>query len=180
MLRRKNQLRKYFYNQKYSLLIEDIIELNENRVKNSNKSFKSKYTFKGYYDYENYKYIKSLVGDSRTISIGLDPMVAVMNNIKVIDGYHVLYSLSYKLKFRKVIQEQLEDSKEIREYYDMWGSKVYTFVQDKKSIKTNFLEANILGADYVISKYSISNQILLPICEKCNNSPELFLYKIVI
>ena len=49
-----------------------------------------------------------------------------------------------------------------------------------KSIKTNFLEANLLGADYVISKYSISNQILQPICEKCNNSPELFLYKIVI
>ena len=176
----KNKLRKSFHDQKYSLLIKDIIHFNENRVKNSKQSFKSRYTFKGYYDYENYKYIKSLVGDSRTISIVLDPMVAVMNNIKVIDGYHVLYSLSYKLKFRKVIQEQLADSERIKKYYDKWGSRIYTFVQDKKSIKTNFLEANLLGADYVISKYSISNQILVPICEKCNNSPELFLYKIVI
>ena len=107
-------------------------------------------------------------------------MVAVMNNIKVIDGYHVLYSLSYKLKFRKVIQEQLADSEKIKKYYDMWGNRVYTFVQDKKSIKTNFIQANLLGAEYVISKYSISNKNLLPICEKCNNSAELFLYKIMI
>jgi len=53
-------------------------------------------------------------------------------------------------------------------------------VQDNKSIKTNFIEANHLGAEYVISKYSISNKNLLPICEKCNNSAELFLYKIMI
>ncbi|MAH53452.1 MAG: hypothetical protein CMI68_00620, partial [Candidatus Pelagibacter sp.] len=62
----------------------------------------------------------------------------------------------------------------------LWGSRVYTFVQDNKSIKTNFIEANHLGAEYVISKYSISNKNLLPICEKCNNSAELFLYKIMI
>ena len=176
----KNQLRKYFHDQKYGLLIKDIIKFNENIVKNSNQGFKSKYAFKGYYDYENYKYIKSLVGDSRTISIALDPMVAVMNDIKVIDGYHTIYPLSYKLKFRKVIEKQLELSEEIKKYYDLWGSRVYTFVQDNKSIKTNFIEANHLGAEYVISKYSISNKNLLPICEKCNNSAELFLYKIMI
>lgn len=176
----KNQLSKSFYDQKYSLLIKDIIKFNENGVKHSNQSFKSKYTFKGYYDYENYKYIKSLVGDSRIISIALDPMVAVMNNIKVIDGYHTLYPLSYKLKFRKVIEKQLDDSKIIKRIYDSWGSKVYTFVEDNRSIKTNFLQAKFLGAEYVISKYLISNQILVPICEKCNNSPELFLYKIMI
>ena len=58
------------------------------------------YTFEGYYDYENYKFIKSLVNNSKTISIGLDPMVAVVNNIKVIDGYHNLYPLDYKIQFR--------------------------------------------------------------------------------
>ena len=176
----KNQFRKSFHDQKYGLFIKDIIKFKENRLKYSNQSFKSLYTFKGYYNYENYKYIKSLVGDSRTISIGLDPMVAVMNDISVIDGYHTLYPLSYKLKFRKVIEKQLNYYQDVKKYYDDWGGRAYTFVSDPKIIKTNFLQAKLLGAEYVISKYSISNQFLLSICEKCNDSPELFLYKIKI
>ena len=176
----KNQFRKSFHDQKYDLFIKDIIKFKEKRLKYSNQSFKSLYTFKGYYDFENYKYIKSLVGDSRTISIGLDPMVAVMNDISVIDGYHTLYPLSYKLKFRKIIKEQLDHNQKMKKYYDHYGQRIYTFVSDPKIIKINFLQAKLLGAEYVISKYSLSNQILLSICEKCNDSPELFLYKIKI
>ena len=174
----KNQFRKSFHDQKYGLFIKDIIKFKVNRLKYSNQSFKSLYTFKGYYNYENYKYIKSLVGDSRTISIGLDPMAAVVNDISVIDGYHTLYPLSYKLKFRKVIEKQLNYYQDLKKYYDDWGGRVYTFVSDPKIIEINFLQAKLLGAEYVISKYSISNQILLSICEKCNDSLELFLYKI--
>ena len=37
------------------------------------------------------------------MSVGLDPMIAVMNDIKVIDGYHSIYPLSYKIEFRKII-----------------------------------------------------------------------------
>ena len=176
----KSQLRKSFHDQKYILLIKDIIKFKEDRTKYPNQSFKSLYTFEDYYDYENYKYIKSLVGDSRTISIGLDPMAAVVNNISVIDGYHTLYPLSYKLKFRTIIEQQLDYYPETKKYYDDWGGRVYTFVEDPKIIKINFRQANLLGAEYVISKYPLSNQILLLICEKCNDSPELFLYKIKI
>lgn len=176
----QNQLRESFHSQKYILLIKNMIKFNENKAKYSHEHFKSKYTFKGYYDYKNYKYIKSLVNNSRTISIGLDPMVAVMNNIKVIDGYHGLYPLSYKIKFRKVIEKQLDYYQDIKKYYDFYGSRVYTFVEDPKINKINYLEARLLGAEYVISKYSISNQMLQSICEKCNDSPELFLYKIKI
>ena len=107
-------------------------------------------------------------------------MAAVVNDISVIDGYHTLYPLSYKLKFRKVIEKQLNYYQDVKKYYDDWGGRVYTFVSDPKIIKINFLQAKLLGAEYVISKYSISNQILLSICEKCNDSPELFLYKIKI
>ena len=101
-----------------------------------------------------------------------------MNNIKVIDGYHTIYPLSYKLKFRKVIEKQLEHDKAAKKYYDFWGERVYTFVSDPKVIKINFVQAKNLGAQYVISKFSISNEILTPICESCNESPNLFLYKI--
>ena len=176
----KNQLRKSFHDQEYSLLIKDIIRHKKSGVKYSDQNFKSKYTFEGYYDFENYKYIKSLVGDSRTISIDLDPMVAVMNNIKVIDGYHNLYPLNYKLKFRKIIEKQLDYYQPLKKYYDDWGARVYTFVEDPEIIRIDFLQAKFLGSEYVISKYSISNQMLESICEKCNNSSELFLYKIKI
>jgi len=175
----KNSLRESFHKQKYNTLIKDIFKFKKNNKNNLNTNFKSKYAFKGYYDYKNYKYIKSLVGNNRTISINLDPMVAVMNNIKVIDGYHNLYPLSYKAKFRKIIQEQLEHYEEMKKYYDNWGSKVYTFVSDPNIIKINFTEAKLLGAEYVISKYPISDQILELVCDNCNNSTNLFLYKIM-
>ena len=101
-----------------------------------------------------------------------------MNNIKVIDGYHYLYPLNYKLKFRKIIEKQLDLNVSMKNYYDHWGERVYTFVSDPKVIKINFVQAKHVGAEYVISKYSISNEILIPICESCNESPNLFLYKI--
>ena len=176
----KNQFRKSFHDQKYIVLIKDIIKIKKDKTKYPNQSFKSLYTFKGYYDYENYKYIKSLVGDSRTISIGLDPMAAVVNDISVIDGYHSLYPLSYKLKFRKIIEKQLDYYPVTKKYYDDWGGRVSTFVEDPKIIKINFRQAKFLGAEYVISKYPLLNQFLLSICEKCNSSAELFLYKIII
>ena len=162
----------------YKSLVKEIAKTNTNRTFYPNQSFKSSYTFKGYYNYENYKHIKSLVGNSRTISIGLNPMIAVMNNIKVIDGYHNLYPLSYKLKFRKIIEKQLDYYEEKKKYYDGWGNRVDTFVSDPKIIRINFLQAKLLGAEYIISKYPISNQIIVPICKKCNGSSELFLYKI--
>ena len=89
-----------------------------------------------------------------------------------------LYPLNYKLKFRKIIEKQLDLNVSMKNYYDYWGERVYTFVSDPKVIKINFVQAKHVGAEYVISKYSISNEILIPICESCNESPNLFLYKI--
>jgi len=174
----KKQLKNSFNNQKYSSLVQNIYKFRENKRKYSKQNFKNIYTFEGYYDYENYKYIKSLVGTAKTISIGLDPMVANMNNIKTLDGYHNLYPLSYKKKFRKIIEDQLDHYDEYKKYYDTYGQRVYTFVYNPNIIKINFSEASLLGAEYVISKYPISNQNLNLICKKCNGSLELFLYKI--
>ena len=48
------------------------------------------------------------------MSIGIDPMASVMNNIRVVDGYHNLYSLKYKLKFRKIIEKELDKNNELK------------------------------------------------------------------
>ena len=113
------------------------------------------------------------------MSVGLDPMVAVMNDIKVIDGYHNLYPLKYKIKFRKIIADELEKNVTLKRYYDNWGNRVYAFYSDKNDLILNFQYAKKLGADYVISKFPIQNNNLKITCYNCNGSKEIFLYKIL-
>ena len=136
-------------------------------------------TFDNFYRFEDYAFIKNIVKDSRVMSVGLDPMIAVMNDIRVIDGYHSIYPLSYKIKFRKIIERELEKNIKLKNYYDNWGNRVYAFYTDKNNIMLNFQSAKMLGANYVISKFPIKNNELKIICSKCNNSSDIFLYKIL-
>jgi len=140
--------------------------------------YKNIYTFKGYYSKESYLEIKDIVKNDRVISVGLDPMVAVMNNIKVIDGYHNLYPAAYKIKFRKIIEKELSKSEIFLKYYDDWGSRVYAFVSDPNNVELDFNAAKKLGAEFIISKYSLSKESNLE--RRCNNcKTNLYLYKIM-
>ena len=136
-------------------------------------------TFDNHYKFEDYAFIKNIVKNSRIMSVGLDPMIAVMNDIKVIDGYHNIYPLNYKIRFRKVIEKELEENIALKNYYDNWGSRVYAFYNNKNDIKLNFQSAKSLGASYIISKFPINNIDLEIICYKCNKSSQIFLYKIL-
>jgi len=144
---------------------------------NKNVNYQNIYTFKGYYRYEDFKEIKKIVGSSRTMSIGIDPMVSVMNNIGVVDGYHTLYTLKYKLKFRKIIEKELDKNNELKKYYDIWGNRVYAFINDQNKIDINFLEAQKMGVNFIISKYQINN-ISLELIKEVNNKNPIYLYKI--
>jgi len=136
-------------------------------------------TFDNYYKFDDYLFIKNIVKNQRVMSVGLDPMIAVMNDIKVIDGYHTLYPLSYKFKFRKIIEKELEKNTVLKNYYDSWGSRVYAFYNNQNNIMLNFQAAKKIGADYVISKFPIENNELEKVCSECNGSNEIFLYKIL-
>ena len=109
---------------------------------------------------QDYKKIKDIVKNERTISIGYDPMVAIKNDIYTLDGYHALYPLDYKKKFLKIIDKELNKNNLYKKYYNNWGSRVYCFVSDKNNIEINFLEAKKLNAAYVISEYKINNSLL--------------------
>ena len=65
-------------------------------------------------------------------SLGVDPMIAAMNDIYVIDGYHQIYPLSYKIKFRKIIEDELNQNQKLKKYYDEWGNRVYLFLVIRK------------------------------------------------
>ncbi|QWC98989.1 hypothetical protein G6728_01750 [Polynucleobacter paneuropaeus] len=133
-------------------------------------------TFGNYYRESEYECIKSFTGNSKAISIGIDPMIAVFNGIPVIDGYHNLYPASYKQKFRVVIENQIHGTPNLQ-YYDDWGSRVYSFAQAGDAINLNFSEAKKIGADFVIAHFPISHNAIEQISLSCD-AKDLFLYKI--
>ena len=156
-----------------------IIPLAKQNIKKFKEEYyRNYYTFNGFYAPDKYKNIKKIVKDDRVISIGFDPMAAIANDIRTIDGYQNLYPLSYKIKFHEVIKDELKNNKFWESYYNNYGSRVYAIVNDPKKIKINFLAAKKLGAVYVLSKYQIKSNNLKAICENCNKD-SFFLYKII-
>ena len=183
---KKNMQTEQFIEAKKVFLEQDYIQFfktvfNKKNYTSNKTDFNSSInkTFDGYYKFKDYTFIKNIVKNSRVMSIGLDPMIAVMNDIRVIDGYHTIYPLNYKIKFRKIIEKELEKNILLKNYYDNWGHKVYAFYTDKNNIMLNFQSAKTLSADYVISGFPIENKELKIICYKCNNSDHIFLYKIL-
>ena len=104
-------------------------------------------------------------------------MAAAMNDINIIDGYHSMYPLTYKIKFRKIIENELSENRTAKNYYDQWGSRVYAFTRESKEDLINFDEAKKVGADYVLSKNAINNNKLLLVCDDCSNYFKLYKIK---
>ena len=125
--------------------------------------FDTKRNFKDYYRFTDYLKYKKIIGESRVGSIGVDPMIAVMNDIKIIDGYHQLYPKSYKIKFREIISKELELLKKnnINNNFDTWGNQVYIYYYDSEDIKVNFDQMKKLGAKYLISSFEINKEELI-------------------
>ena len=142
------------------------------------ENYRNIYTFKGYYLEKEFLDLKKLIKDDRVISLGLDPMVAVMNDINVIDGYHNLYPLKYKKDFRNIIKNELEKNEKMRKYYDNWGSRVYIFTNNPKNPDIDYESIKKIGAKFLISRFELNkNKNLLRTCVECNTS--LFLYEIL-
>ena len=169
-----------------SAIIIILFQLNPNFVPFAKKyvepfkveNFRNYYTFEGYYQKDTYSKIKNIVKDKKVISLWpVDPMVAVMNNIQTLDGEHNLYPLSYKKKFYKIIEDELEANSQFKDYYLNWGHRVYAFVSDPNNVRIDFNEAKKQGASFVISKFKVENNSLMKIVE-IKDKENLFLYKI--
>ena len=106
-------------------------------------------------------------------------MIAAMNDINIIDGYHNIYPLSYKKKFRKIIQEELNQNDVLKKYYDDWGNRVYMFYSDENNLLFNFKEAKNLGAEYIISPFVIKNKNLELNRLLRDINKKIYLYKII-
>jgi len=168
-----------YQNKSIKKIISIIKDKKSYKYENFTYDVKTNSSFDSYYKFEIYKKIKLFVGSNRVASIGVDPMIAAMNDINVIDGYYNIYHLSYKKKFRKIIEEELNQNNVLKDYYDNWGNRVYMFYNDKNNLLLNFKEAKNLGAEYIISSFLIKNENLESDCLLCDENNKIYLYKII-
>ncbi len=144
-------------------------------------------SFKSYYRSKDFKTIKKYVGESKTFSIGYDPFISVVNNIKVIDGYYRYYPAAYKYKFLEIVENQIKyaESKEDNSAYIQQienfkknGQVLRSFYNEDDDLKIDFGKLKSMRVLFVISKFILQDKSLDVICESCNNKKDLNLYKI--
>jgi hypothetical protein len=131
--------------------------------------------YKQFYATELFDEIKSKIGGTtenyRVVSIGIHPSIAQYNGFYTLDGYLPSYPIEYKNEFRKIIRYELAKNKDLRVFYDYWGSKFYVFVNElgrnftvrkDSNIKINKLHLDTnalknLGGRYIFSAVEIVN-----------------------
>ncbi len=137
--------------------------------------FHNKPTVKEFFSSELFRQVQSFIGDPpetyRVVSIGIYPAILQYNGFSTLDGYVTYYPVEYKRKFRAIISQELEKNKEIREYFDNWGNKVYIFTDElgkefevtkDRQLKITNLQLNTsalydLGGRYILSAVEIGN-----------------------
>jgi hypothetical protein len=155
---------------------------------------------KEFYAVEQFEDIKEFIGkpveEYRVASIGIHPAISQYNGFYTLDTYNNFYPLTYKYKFRRIIEKELEKNKTIRTYFDEWGGRCYIFTAElgkhymfKKNSKKRLknLELNTeafkeLGGKYILSAIPIDNAeenhlLLEKIFVDKNSAWKIHLYK---
>ncbi|MCA1031570.1 DUF6044 family protein [Bacillus timonensis] len=164
--------------------------------------YRKKPSFKEFYAEEQFADIQNYIGlpqkDYRVASIGIHPAIAQYNGFYTLDTYNNFYPLSYKYEFRKIIANELDKNKKLKEYFDEWGGRCYLFVDElgkhymfKKSSKRTIeeLDMNInqfskMGGEYIFSALPIENAFkvglrLERIFESNESAWKIYLYKVI-
>jgi hypothetical protein len=106
------------------------------------------------YRQDDYNFLYSKINSNATmpavLSVGLDPMVASYNGFRSFDGYVFNYELSHKWRFRPIIEKVLENDSQLKEYFDAWGNRVYTFAEPDNSFLLDLCYAKSIGIDYIL------------------------------
>lgn len=120
---------------------------------------------------------------SRVFSIGIDPMIAPMNGIAAIDGYHNFYPLEYKERFRPIVAAQIEGHDRNYWYFEGWGSRLISFVEDPADIRIDLTAAAAVGATHLISAFDLSQSAIsdgiVPVATDCSAEDSPRLYRLV-
>ena len=158
-------------------------------------------SFKEFYAQQQFDDIAQHIGlpkdEYRVASIGLHPAIAQYNGFYTLDTYNNFYPLTYKYQFRKIIEDELEDNKTLKRYFDEWGGRCYLFVDElgkhymfKKTSKKQIRHLHIntqafseMGGRYIFSSVPIlnneENQLTLDqIFESKESAWKIYLYRV--
>lgn len=109
----------------------------------------------------------------RVISLGIHPAVSQYNGFYTVDGYSTNYDLAYKLKFRRIIEKELDKSPGTLKEYDDWGSWCYAFFGTEgfmqilnntdrypkiEQLDFNYEALKEMGGEYIISAAEIDTE----------------------
>ena len=159
-------------------------------------------TFKEFLANDVFTLIKNDIGSSgfNIASIGMHPSVSQMNGFSTLDSYEPNYLLAYKKKFRKIIEDELDQNDALKSYFDSWGSRCYLWSSNlgkdwlddpiNKADKANIKELNInyeafkkLGGKYIFSSAKIENinsgMIFIKSYETPTSFRKIFVYEIL-
>jgi len=170
------------------------ISFNANAYSTTDK--KGYASFSEYYAPNIFNNIKETLplDNAHVVSFGLAPAVSLYNGFYTVDGYSTNYSLDYKHKFRKVIDNYL--LKDLASF-DSWGSKVYLLQvrgapEIYKSLQGTVIQKTLfdtkalcdLNTDYLISSYNINlkdrqDLILRSSYKEDSSLWDIYLYKII-
>lgn len=98
-----------------------------------------------------------------TVCIGFTPAIAQFNGFQTLDAYLPLYPLSYKKKFREIIEGELVKDSSKCSYFDGWGNKCYIFLGEKindnmiHDLSININALKDMNCRYIFSRYIIGN-----------------------
>jgi hypothetical protein len=114
-----------------ALVLIQVFQWQQNNIRLEETHFKSAAS---YYSTSSFASIRPLVQpndpNNRVGCLGIHPALAQYHGLYTVDFYLPNYDLSYKTKFRKIIQEELARESphfDFRKYFDEWGSRAYLF-----------------------------------------------------
>lgn len=144
----------------------------------------SSLTYRQFYSEDLFRQIDEFIGKPkkayRIASLGIHPAVAQYNGFYTLDVYCTLYPLSYKHKFRRILEKELEKNKDVKRVFDDNGKRLYllsaelhnnkwrslTFARGitkkQQHLKVRKLELNTaafreMGGEYIFSAVEIVN-----------------------
>lgn len=103
---------------------------NVNQI-NNGSSITGYISWDSYYSEDLMKKIEDTIGRDITTyrigHLGVSPSPALMHGFYTVDGYSNNYPLEYKHKMRQIISEEINQSEEMKRYFDDWGNRCYLF-----------------------------------------------------
>lgn len=136
-------------------------------------------TVSDYYRIGAYKELARKIGRRQSeysvASLDIDPMIAAFNGFHTIDGYVSNYPLSYKHRFEKVIEKELDKFPRLGDFRE-WGSRVALYHgSPDEQLSSVFCGAYNLGAEYILAPRKISNIEVLKLAAE---SEGMFAYQV--